>query len=445
MKFSELFQKGIFGVTGAARRPNVTEVSGWGRWSALLRSNDNAFLEPLMSLGGAWEPRLSNSVRSALRSCRLCLFIAFANLMQNRVRFLVAAGGTAVPILLLVMQIASLDAVRQKVSSLYDAFDFDIAIVSDSYQFLFASGTFDRVRLSQASAVPGVAESFALNIGSTRWGDIATDKYSPVMVIGLDQPGHFVRDPAIGQGFRLLRSSRDVLADSYSSSDLGSVETGTLARLTGRTVEVAGQFQLGLFFYADGSVVVPNTDFPAFTGHAPTEVSVGLVKLAADADPGTVRNDLAAALPQDVRVLQRSELIDEEEGYFLSTKPLGIMMRISMLIAFVVGSVILLQVLSADVVNRIDEFATLKAIGYSSAFVLGVGLCETFGLVLSAFVPALLVGAVLLGIAQWTTHLQTAVTPYLVVRILFIVLCMCFVSGITVVRRIVQADPAELY
>lgn len=401
--------------------------------------------ERALSVGDFLEPSLTPTWRSRLRACRLCLFIALANLTQNRLRFVVAAGGAAVPILLLTIQIAFLGAVREKVTTLYDRLDFDVAIVSDSYQFLFSGGSFDRVRLSQAKAVPGVADSFALNIGNTRWVDAASGRYSPVMLIGLDATGGFVRDPAIRQGLAGLASGRDVLADSYSSPDLGPVTAGTEAKLAGETVQVAGQFALGMFFYADGSVIMPNTSFPRFNHSDAESVSVGLLKLDKGADPARVGAALSAALPRDVRVLSRDQLLGEEEDFFLTTKPIGIMLRISMFIAFVVGAVILLQVLSVEIVNRIHEFATLKAMGFSIAFVLGVGLCETALLAIAAFVAALAAGSVLLAAVQWSTHLETAVSASLAAGVLAIVLCMCFVSGFAVVRRIAKADPAELY
>ncbi len=55
-------------------------------------------------------------------------------------------------------------------------------------------------------------------------------------------------------------------------------------------------------------------------------------------------NACSKTLPDGTLVLTRDELIAQERAYFLSTKPIGIMMYISMLIAYLVGSVILIQV-----------------------------------------------------------------------------------------------------
>ena len=413
----------------------ISRLAGAARfWAARL-------LSCLPRLDLSTRPRL----REFLRAVRLCLFVGFSNLTHNRSRFLVAVAGASVPILFLTLQMAFLSALQEKVTKLYNMFDFDIAIVSDGYQFLDSGSHFDKARLSEALAVPGVANSSGINIDSAHWINLANGRYSPVLVIGLNGLGQFLRDPAIREGFPRLTSDRDVLVDSFSSSELGSLATGTSALLGKQNVQIAGHFSLGLFFYGDGSVIVPNSNFSLFSLSDPQKLSMGLVKISKGADLESVRRDLAAALPQDVRVLTRQELMDSEETFFLTTKPIGIMFRISMLIAFVVGSVILLQVLSVEIVNRTREFATMKAMGFSPAFVLGIGLCEILGTALCAFLAALLVSAVILGGVERLVHMATAVSMVLAISVLGIVLAMCLTASVAVVRRIWQADAAELY
>ena len=64
-------------------------------------------------------------------------------------------------------------------------------------------------------------------------------------------------------------------------------------------------------------------------------------------------------------IMTRQELIDREENYFVNVKPVGIMFRVGMLVAFIVGAVILYQILASEITNRLKEFATMKAMGYS--------------------------------------------------------------------------------
>ena len=106
------------------------------------------------------------------------LFVALLNLLQRKARLAAALIGTAVPIVLLCMQIASLNAARVQVTRLYDDFEFDLVMVPSVYQFLVESGTFDRVRFTQARAVPGIEDTFSLNVDPNTWTDQATERRS---------------------------------------------------------------------------------------------------------------------------------------------------------------------------------------------------------------------------------------------------------------------------
>jgi hypothetical protein len=79
---------------------------------------------------------LFSQLRKVLSLNRGCFFIALANLMQRRLRLVVALAGTSVPIVLLLMQMAFLSGAQLQVTRFYEAFNFDIAIISSDYQFL---------------------------------------------------------------------------------------------------------------------------------------------------------------------------------------------------------------------------------------------------------------------------------------------------------------------
>lgn|GEM_PF-2417710 len=389
-----------------------------------------------------WEAPARHGARDTARHC---LALAFANLTQHRTRLYVALSGIGVAIVLLLMQIAFLNGVRVEATRLYDAFDFDLAVVPVTYQFLYSGGVFDRVRLTQAQADRSVRDAFGLNIGVSRWTDEATRQRSSVLLIGLDTPGDFITDPDIAKGYAALGGSRAVLVDRWSGSAYGPLRMGRQARIADQPVEIAGFFKLGLFFYAEGSAMVRNADFTRLTGRDGRQISVGLLKLAPRANAREVQTRLAASLPDDVQVLTRKDLITQERDFFTATKPIGVLLQVSMLIAFLVGATILFQVLSAEIIQRAREFAVLKAMGFRPSFVFGVGLSEIILLALSAFVPALVVAGLVLWGIELSTKLPTALTPLIVLETLFIVLAMGIASGVSVIGRIARADPAELF
>src|SRR4051812_9407647 len=99
-----------------------------------------------------WKSKSLSPAEAWMPHTRLatCVLVAAANLAQHKLRLAAAALGIGVALVLLVIQIAFLDAARAKVSLLFDFFDFDIAVVPATYQFLYSPGAFDRIRLTQA-------------------------------------------------------------------------------------------------------------------------------------------------------------------------------------------------------------------------------------------------------------------------------------------------------
>src|SRR5690606_14655791 len=92
------------------------------------------------------------------------LRLAVANLRQHRRRLFVAMAGIGVAIFMLLLQLAFLQGVRIQATRLFDEFQFDLAVVPATYQFLYSGGAFERVRLTQAMAEKSVTATFSLNI-----------------------------------------------------------------------------------------------------------------------------------------------------------------------------------------------------------------------------------------------------------------------------------------
>ena len=384
-------------------------------------------------------------ISAILRITRTCVDLAAANLLHRKLRLWVALGGTGVALLLILLQVAFLQSVQTKVTSIYDLFDFDIAVVPAAYQIIYYSGTLDRARLAQARAVAGVADGVGFNIASSDWTSLPSRRQSSLLVLGVDDGPDFVRDGALREGLSALRDGHSVLIDDYSLPGLGPTASGTSAEIRGQHVTIVGHFALGLFFYADGSVFVGNRDFTAFTGQPTRDISMVFLHVAKGADPIAVQARLARELPDDVQVLRRDELLAQERGFFITTKPIGVILEAGMLTAFIVGAVILYQVLATDVTNRMKEHAILKAMGFPPGLVYGIGLVQAAGLTLGGLVLATVAGSAILRFVEVTTHLSTGFSLSLLATGGMVALAMCVASVAMVLRRVQRADPAELF
>src|SRR5205085_9189165 len=149
------------------------------------------------------------------------------------------------------------------------------------------------------------------------------------------------RDPVIRQGMKSLVSAHSLLMDAYSERDIGPLAAGTTARIGDEQVSIAGHFKLGLFFYGEGSAIVRNTDFPRLADRDSRSVSIGLFQLRPGVDARKAKRDLEAIVPEHTLIFTRDELLQQERDYFLTVRPVGIMIYISMLVACLVGTVII--------------------------------------------------------------------------------------------------------
>ncbi len=91
------------------------------------------------------------------------------------------------------------------------------------------------------------------------------------------------------------------------------------------------------------------------------------------------------------------------------------------------------------------EFATLKAIGYRDRYFVSVVLQQSLWLSIFGFVPGVLVAGALYLALGWLTGLLLDLTVPRVLGVLVLTLTMCVISGCLALRRVFQADPAELF
>ena len=91
------------------------------------------------------------------------------------------------------------------------------------------------------------------------------------------------------------------------------------------------------------------------------------------------------------------------------------------------------------------QYATLKAIGYPSLFLLRVVLEQAALSGLAGWIPAWLVGILLYRIIGEVALLPMRMSPAITLLSLALTLGMCLVSAAIAVRRVIAADPAEVF
>ena len=105
----------------------------------------------------------------------------------------------------------------------------------------------------------------------------------------------------------------------------------------------------------------------------------------------------------------------------------------------------LYQTLATQITRQLPQFATLKAIGYSNAFLNAIVLIEAVLFMLVAFVPAVAVALVLYAVIRDKTLLPVAMTAIEFGGVLAATLLMSVISALLSLGRLRRADPAEIF
>lgn len=378
--------------------------------------------------------------------------IGWLQLRHRPMRLVVALSGIAFAVLLILMQLGFRAALFDSAVRFHERFDYDIALFSPDSVFIVRPQPFSIRRLYQALGTEGVADVTPVYIFPAVWKNPWNNERRSINAVGFDPADPLLDTPGFAAGRELLRRTDVVLFDSGSRPEFGPVAERFRAgerivtEINDREVTVVGLFEMGTSFGIDGSVITSDDNWLRLFPERPRdEIQLGLVRIEPGADAAAVRERLRAHLPADVLVMTRQEFIGRETNYWNSATPIGYIFAFGAIMGFVVGSIIVYQILFADVSEHLNEYATLRAIGYSNRFVSGIVLQQAAILAVLGFVPGVAVVAWLYGKAAAATNLPLQLTLERSITVFGMTLAMCALSSLLAMRKVRRLDPADVF
>jgi putative ABC transport system permease protein len=220
-----------------------------------------------------------------------------------------------------------------------------------------------------------------------------------------------------------------------------------MAEVRRRRIKVGGLFTLGASFGADGNLITSDVNFfRIFNNRQRGLVDIGLIRLKPGADANTVVKELKKYLPQDeINVLTKQEFIDFERNYWATSTAIGFIFTLGTIMGFIVGTVIVYQILYTEVADHLAEYATLKAIGYTQNYLLTVILQEALILAIVGYLPGFTFAMFLYKLARDATLLPVIMSLERAISVIILTIIMCFISGAIAVRKLRSADPADIF
>ena len=378
--------------------------------------------------------------------------IGWMQLRHRPMRLAVAVAGIAFAVLLIMMQLGFRSALFESAVRFHEQLHYDIALFSPDSVFIVRPQGFSNRRLYQALRDTDVAAVAPIYIFPAVWKNPWTNQRRSINAIGFD-PRQFILDAeGFAEARALLTRQNTVAFDAGSRPEFGPVaqtlRSGkpVATEINDRDMDVVALFRMGTSFGIDGTVLTSDDNWlRLFPDRPREEIQLGLIQLVPGADADAVRDRLRGHLPDDVLVLTKADFVAREKAYWNSATPIGYVFAFGAIMGFIVGGIIVYQILYADVTEHLNEYATLRAMGFKNRFISGIVLQQAGILAVLGYLPGLLAVHWLYGTAARATNLPLYVTLDRSVTVFLMTLAMCAMSALLAIRKVQRLDPAEVF
>ncbi len=378
--------------------------------------------------------------------------LAWLLLSRQPLRLLVAIAGISFAGILMFMQLGFRDGLFDASVTVHKLLDADLVLISPRSKSSISMSGFPRRRLIQTLAQKDVETIAPVNLNYLLWRNPENLKTRSILALGFNPEDSLLIENDFSQKAKVLKNPGRVLFDSLSRPEFGPIEEWFLngrvveTEVAGKRVKVEGLVKLGPSFGADGNLITSReTYLRLFPGNPKGSIEIGLVRLKSGANPLVVSEILNKSLPNDVRVLTKKEFIDFEKNYWRNSTAIGFIFTLGAFMGFVVGCVVVYQILYSDVTDHLPEYATLLAMGYRLKSLFFVVAREGFLLAFFGYLPAYFSGQVLYALVRNSTRLPIEMDANKSILIFVLILFMCMSSAGIAMRKLVDADPAEIF
>lgn len=329
---------------------------------------------------------------------------------------------------------------------------------------------------SKVFKMPGVSE----NLAQTKVQDVILfDRASR------NEFGAIPKECGIGKEL-----AKKYTPDAFACNNLVTREVAN------RKLTIGGLFELGSSFAADGAIITSQTNFlRIFDNRRAGLINVGLISLKPNVSPYEIMREYVQKFPSDevilpavsgikvdgdrvkyvdpvkkdritisksrltvndieqapdlaiddIKVLSMKGFIGFERSYWQKSTSIGFIFSLGAMMGFIVGIVIVYQILYTDVSDHMAEYATLKAMGYTNWYLAFIVIQEAFVLSILGYIPGFFVCIGLYTLTKNATSLPLDMTVERGIQVLVITVLMCVISGAISLRKVQSADPAEIF
>jgi putative ABC transport system permease protein len=335
--------------------------------------------------------------------------------------------------------------------------------------------------LNEAQKIAGVARAEPLLLGGGIWRN-KEGKLSTTRIFGFDPGGQLFNAFEVTEGsLDALKQPYSIMVDRANLKNLNIEKVGDTANIGSLSAKVVGMTQ-GSQSIASGNFLftsIENTK-AYVTGNrtsnlncrmeadqflctnvyeqSPTNpqavtptpltatdpISYILIRAQLGQDLEALKRQLEKTLP-DTQAYTRDEMAQLTRSYWLRRTGVGFILGLGATVGFIVGVVIVGQILYSSVSDHLKEFATLKAMGVSDRVLYSIIIEQSLWMAILGYIPSM---ALCLGLGAWTFATQGVtilITPLMATGILGVTIFMCVGSALFAIQKVTHVDPAVVF
>jgi len=343
--------------------------------------------------------------------------IAWLLLSRFRSKLFTALMGIVFASVLIHAQLGLREALFESCISIFKNFNADIVVINKVTVGSTSLQGFDRNRLALFERYPQVAETFPIRYDFVRWQYPGSGKNRLAIMIGFN--------PRI-QAFNI----KEVIDNQ---------ETLLVPD------RIPGLFRLGTSFSYDASLMTSITTFESLSDNLEGDVEIGLVRLTPGTNASSFLDSVRNDIPGDVNVFTLKDFLDFEKSYWDQSKPIGFVFAFNAALGFIVGMLILYQILYTDVSNHLSDFSTMLALAYTYGRIRIIVFQESLYLVAIGY-PIGVIGSILLfSLINNATGLQVKMSADRVLICFALVVLMSSISALMAMQKLDDANPIEVF
>lgn len=422
--------------------------------------------------------------------------LAWLNLVYAKNRLIVAISAICFTVALIFIQLGLFSAVLKSATLIYDNLNFDIIFISSKSLEATFTQPFYRQRLYQAQGIKGVVSTVPFYTSFLAWRNPETNLTRQILVLSFNLRDQALKIPEVYEHITELRlgiwknfqnlknrsirvfafNPADVvfmipdvqnsagalqlpntlLADKKSFQVYGCMKQGVIAELSNRRIEVIGTFELGADYVSEGNLIMSDQNFLRIFAKRPSgftmkirssldNIDLGLIKVEKGTNISSLIETLNKSLPKDIKVFDKKDFIQRELEHWDRTTSVGFVFGIGKTIGFIVGMIIVYNIIYTDISHNLPQYATLKAMGYSTLYIQTIIFIESIIISVLGFFPGFFVSMLMYKIIANTTGLLMEMNLNSVMLVLILTIIMCLSASLIAAKRLHNIDPAELY